>query len=512
MIIGYANRDAASSRTTLDDLFRRAGVRHADALGLIDPPNRANFAAGAPRRLTYAQADHAISALAARLRALGLQTDSVIALQLGNTVESVVALMGVLRAGMIAATLPLLWRKQEVVEALGRVSARAIVTASHIGQTGHAEIAMQAASELFPIRHVCAFGHDLPDGVVPLDDIFAPGQMDFVPPSSRPANAAAHVAVITFDIGTQGIAPVARNHVELIAGGLGPYLESGAALDANILSAISPGSFASIALSVMPWLLGGGTLELHHAFDPEVFAGQCRAQEPYGKGSGSIVLPGAVLGALADAGHLAGPTKTILALWRSPERLAASAPWHGEAALVDVASFGETGLIVGLRGPDGLPSPISYAGISAPRAAVGADMGVEALRTSAGTLALRGPAVPAHAYPPGAEKHRTVDALGFVDTGFACRLERDSQTLVITGPPGGITTIGGYRFRQSDIDAQVADADAQAVIVALPDAFLAQRLAGSAPDRAATAAKLQAVGSNPLIAGAFRPRGTANAA
>jgi acyl-CoA synthetase (AMP-forming)/AMP-acid ligase II len=67
-----------------------------------------------PRRLTYAEADRAISTLATKLRGLGLQTDAVVAIHLANTVDSVIALLGVLRAGMIAAPLPLLWRERGV--------------------------------------------------------------------------------------------------------------------------------------------------------------------------------------------------------------------------------------------------------------------------------------------------------------------------------------------------------------------------------------------------------------
>ena len=48
----------------------------------------------------------------AKLRGLGLQTDAVVAMQLPNTVESIVTFLGVLRAGMIAAPLPLLWRSR----------------------------------------------------------------------------------------------------------------------------------------------------------------------------------------------------------------------------------------------------------------------------------------------------------------------------------------------------------------------------------------------------------------
>ena len=70
---------AQGNRATFDDLFRRAGVRHADALALADPPNCESLTGRPPRQLTYAQADRAISALAGRLRGLGLQTDAVVA-------------------------------------------------------------------------------------------------------------------------------------------------------------------------------------------------------------------------------------------------------------------------------------------------------------------------------------------------------------------------------------------------------------------------------------------------
>jgi non-ribosomal peptide synthetase component F len=439
MILGepqQANGDGA----TLDDLFRRAGVRHADALALIDPPNAESITGGAPRRLTYAQADRAISAFATRLRGLSLQTDMVVALQLPNTVESVIALLGVLRAGMIAAPLPLLWRRQEIVAALSRIGAKAIVTSSHIGpaaqSTSFAEIAMQVAAELFPIRYICGFGRDLPDGVVPLDDVFDSGAAEFFQPSARPGQAAAHVAVITFDVGADGIIPVMRSHNELIAGGLAVFREAGMAEDATILATIPASSFAGIALTLMPWLLAGGTLALHHGFDPAVFAEQARVHD-----TSTVVLPGPTLAPLADADMLGDHIKNILALWRTPEQLAAAVPWQGAAALVDITSFGETGLLPVRRGPDGLPAPIPH------------------------------------------------DA--------------------IAGQSTGITSVGGYRFRQREVDAVVAAADPAAVIVALPDAHLGQRFAGSAPDGAALAAKLQALGVNALIAGAFRPRGNA---
>ena len=110
-------------RATLDDLLRRAAQRRPDAIALIDPPNRESFTDGQPRQLTYAQADRMVSAIAGRLRRMGLHTDAVVGIQIANTVESVLTLLGVLRAGLIAMPLPLLWRRAEAVAALSRVGA-----------------------------------------------------------------------------------------------------------------------------------------------------------------------------------------------------------------------------------------------------------------------------------------------------------------------------------------------------------------------------------------------------
>ena len=118
MIVGAAPLDDAE-RTTLDDLFRRAAVRNPDAVALADPDDRVHFTDGEPRQLTYAQADRIVWAIAARLRTLGLQTDAVIGVQLPNTVESILGVLGILRAGMIAAPLPLLHRAANCSSAAG---------------------------------------------------------------------------------------------------------------------------------------------------------------------------------------------------------------------------------------------------------------------------------------------------------------------------------------------------------------------------------------------------------
>ena len=86
MILGVPSPDGLAA-TTLDHMFRRVAARRPDALALVDPPNRESFTDGPPRRFTYAEADRIISAIASRLRDLGLQTDAIVGIQLPNTVE-----------------------------------------------------------------------------------------------------------------------------------------------------------------------------------------------------------------------------------------------------------------------------------------------------------------------------------------------------------------------------------------------------------------------------------------
>ncbi len=510
MILGDGNRLTETS-ATLDELFRRAGVRHPEALALTDPPNREVVTHGAPRKLSFAEADQAISALAVRLRGLGLQTDTVVAMQLPNTVESVIAFLGVLRAGMIAAPMPLLWRRHDIVAALRKIGAKAIITSARIGSVAHADIAMQAAVDLFSIRYVCSFGRDLPDGIVSLDDVFDVYSGGFFATPSRTGPAAAHIAAVTFGLDARGIIPIARNHAELMTGGLAVFHEAGIAADTLLLSTIPTGSFAGIALTILPWLLSGGALNLHHGFDPDTFAAQCRSLR-----RSVVVLPEAALDPLAAAGFLGDEVQTIIALSRAAERLALVGPWEGATSVVDVTSFGDIGLVAARRGADGVPAPLTHGLITAPYQTVGAITVIETARSDSGTLALRGPMVPSYAFPPGAERgqdaYLATDAASYVDTGFACRLDRATQTFIVTAPPPGTISIGGYRFHQREVDSLIGHADRDATVVTLPDADLGQRLAGATANRAALRAELQARGVNPLISGAFQPRGAPEAA
>jgi non-ribosomal peptide synthetase component E (peptide arylation enzyme) len=494
---------------TLDHLFRYAAMARADDIALIDPPNRATFTTGAPRALTYREADRAVTAIAARLRGLGLTTDNIVAMQLPNTVEGVLALLGVLRAGLVASPLPLLWRRADCAAAVTMVGARALIATARIGATDHGELAMYTAADAFTVGHVGLFGGG-DDGVVPLDDVFGENAPDFTP-LDRGKEAARDLAAVTWDVDPAGLLPVARSHVELMMAGFAIMLVGRFAAKTTILASLCLGSLAGIATTLATWLLARGTLVLHHPFDPAVMRDQILDHR-----CSLVILPGGLAVRCAEAGMFRdSAVDKVMAVWRTPERLAACLSWPASSpALMDVTVFGETGLFAAMRDADGKYADIRP-GVPPRSPDTQAPVLIEAARTLAGTLALRGPMVPLRPYPgavANADRRHDGDAYGFVDTGYPCRFAPGSGTLVVTGPPSGIVSVGGYRFVLAKLQEAVSRIEPGAMIAAFPDGLTGQRIAGNAAGREVLQDVLAQLGHSPLVVDAFRQRRSPDAA
>jgi hypothetical protein len=484
---------------TLDGLFRRLLARQPNAPALADPPDKPRVTGQPSQRLTFAQADRAITALSAHFVEAGLPANSVIAVQLPNTIEFVLTVLAAHRAGLVVALLPQLWRQAELTVALNRTGARAVVTMNRIDGVGHADLAMNAAVEAFSIRHVCGFGNDLPEGMACLDQVMAN------PPAAEASATqdGRRAAIISFDVTAEGFRAVPRTHLNLIAGGLAIFLESGVPQGATILSAFAPSSFAGIT-SLVTWLLSGGALALHHPFDADVLE-----QQIGGQTCDVLVTPAPLALRLAEAGMLSRTPalRHVIGLWRAPEQVASSSAWPAEAALTDVYLFGEAGLFGARRRNDGMPVPIRPGPQAGPRDADDASITGEILLTPKGTLALRGPMIPVAAYAPSASVSNSLIApppIDSVDTGYSARLDRTTGALCITAPPSGIMAVGGYRFLAHDLQEWAKRLGQGALLTALPDRLSGYRLAGRAQDNARAREALSELGLNPLMSEAFR--------
>ena len=206
------------------------------------------------------------------------------------------------------------------------------------------------------------------------------------------------------------------------------------------------------------------------------------------------ILPGSLVAQLAEARLFAPPhaPKNILAFWRAPERLtfSASMALARTSTLIDIPIFGEIGLCA-LRRTGSRPRP--YPGRKDPCAAGRPRRGDRGRyrahsRPARSALADRWRRTIRFRMPRGSagSYFKTGDD-GTLDTGFPCRADTETGGLVVTGPPAGLFSIGGYRFAMRDVQDVVSQADKEANVAALPDTFAGHRLAGHSKDRAADA-------------------------
>jgi hypothetical protein len=466
-----------AKNATLDALFRTNVARDPDGVSLQDPPDSGAVTGNPPRSLTYAQADRRIGALARLLHEIGIPEGGTVAIQLPNNADSVIAFLAVVRAGMVPAMLPLLWRRAECVAALSRAHATAILCCGRVGDFDHGQLALEIAAELFPIRAVAGFGRGLADGIVPIDEVA--GDM---PPSDE-IESFADIAAVTFDVGADGPVPVERNAIQILSAGLLIGRDAGAGRGAAILSTVPVSSYAGLSASLVPWLMSGGRLEFHHPFAPDILSRQIEEAD-------ILVLPDAVTLRLAETSLLgAGNLRAVISICRSPERFAAAAAWPlTELALVDVAAFGELAVLSALRPADGNPAPWPLRVRSADAESEIAQTYV----TSAGTLGIRG------ALAAGPD----------IDTGYACTMAPEQNAITVTAAPSGLANVGGYRFALRDLQHAIRMIDESSLIAALPQSLTGHRLAGHACDPAAMRQTLRDFGLGPLVTGAFRDRAT----
>jgi non-ribosomal peptide synthetase component E (peptide arylation enzyme) len=167
-----------SGPITTEGLLRRRARQKAEAITLIDPPNRQTLGHSASRQFTYGEADEAVDVLAAFFAALGLQPGDRVVMQLPNFI----ALLGAWRAGLTVAAIPMLWRATEIARVCDALEPTALIGCSRFAEDTPAETLRDVAASRLSVRFVLGFGDGLPDGVGSLDDVIGAGHAgDFTP-------------------------------------------------------------------------------------------------------------------------------------------------------------------------------------------------------------------------------------------------------------------------------------------------------------------------------------------
>lgn len=472
---------------SLDGLFRANAAARPDAIALVDPANRASFTDGTPLRLSYSAANERVERLSRRLISLGMPAGSVVAVQLPNISEAAISILAIFRAGMVAAPVPTLWRRSDLVAALTSVAPSALISLSRLHDERPAEFACEAAADLFHLSFPCAFGKDIPDGAIALDSDEALNGANAPLPPLRDPGA---VSLVTFDTDAHGFFATGRNDAQWLAAGLAAFLEAKIELGDTIVTTLPPNSLAAIAAAFVPWLLSGGTLELIHGHAPELVGAAG------GSGRSHFIGPAAALPEVA--GQRQFPFVSCMAVHRGPLRHELNLSSLPSERIVDFHSFGETAVIALLRDVGGQARPIPLGGISAPSASVGAPIVIEA-RLTEGHIWLRGPMIPRQQFPSAAASPRLRhDADGFVRTGIRCHVDGNGGLIVDAGPDR-VVSIGGLRFGLDDLRSRFSACGDDIKVTAIDDSLLGQRLHIEAANPDATIKALKAAGHSPLV-------------
>lgn len=464
---------------TLMDLFEGWATRQPEKLALADPPNRSEITDGPPHRMTYAQLAATIRNLTYVFRSLQLENGDVIAFQLPNTVEQVIVILAAVECGLIVSPLPLLWREHEFRTALPLIGPKVLLTSSNISDRDHAELMCTAAAENLTIRAVLSFGAEVPDGVVGLDAIFTDAdiaeELGEIP-DNLPSDAN-DVATVCW-VGDDALkpCPVPRSHNQWIAAGMMNLLECDIDGNSIILSPYPMTGIVPIGALLVPWLLSGATLCLHHPFDLPVFAQQLRSETVT-----ITALPPAVIDLLKAEGEFdsdgaASSLQTLTCVWPGPV-LPKDAEEHAADLMipvVDVRMLGEMAYISKKRVAGERPAQLEHGELTYPtyksggavlmetrvKGGISSNDKVASLLT--GDLMIKSPMMFDAYYPPAIdgvdEPLIAKDSQGFINTGFRCLLTGTSSPKVdIIRKNSNVIFYGGLSVSANELDQLYAE-------------------------------------------------------
>jgi acyl-CoA synthetase (AMP-forming)/AMP-acid ligase II len=476
----------------IGDLFDAAVRAHPERLALADAPNRAEFVDGAPRRLTWREVDAEAARLAAGLLAIGVGKDDVLCVQLPNCVELVLAYVACLKLGAIITPVPVQYREHELRHVLGHSGARVFLTAERIGRHRHGDMARGMAGGF---RAVTA---------APQGDAGRLGD---------PGTGANEVFTLCWTSGTEGVPKgVPRSHNEWLSIPDTMIASAGLEPGAHLLNPFPLVNMAGIAGLLLPWLILGGRLALHHPFKLDVFLEQWRAesieytvaapailtmlaQDPkllegidVGRiraiGSGGGTVPEWTVRALAERGIAVvnyfgsneGASLTSCALdLPNPAERAAHFPRFGAAGL-------EWKLPVSRRVRTRLVDPASGAEVASP--------GVP------GELRVKGPAIFSGYWRAPELTARAFDEAGWYRTGDLFEIAGERGHLYrFVGRLKDIIVRGGFNISAEELEALLLAHPAvrEAAVVGYPDDRLGERVCAVVAPRAGASVDLPAL-------------------
>lgn len=341
---GAAPAEVPLRRTGLCALMAATARRHPARVALVDAADKAAWSGRPAMTWTYGAAAEIVARLAGGLRAWRLAPGSRIGLALPGSTEGLVAHLAVEAAGHVPCLLPATWDEDQFAAGIEAAGVSAVLTQARLGTESPAERLCRAAVRYFGLRYLAAFGPDVPDGVINLDEMVLDRR-------GGPVAAETGGGLISFvggdphrPVHRPGDALLAAVAVHLIAARVGP--------GERILSLVAPGDLRGVVTGLGAALVAGASLETLPVFDGAALGAALLRPVPT-----HLVAPAFLEPALARAA-LPDTLRTIGFAHRAPARFTGrslrTAFARGRVAVVDVVALDEDVVLSGTRGRDDL--------------------------------------------------------------------------------------------------------------------------------------------------------------
>lgn len=477
---------------TLADLFFANAAKHPDRLALVDAPNRADFAFGYPRRLTYAELAADVERLAGALVAAGIGKDDVIVIQLPNVSEFVALYFAAATIGAIVSPVAVQYRSHELAVMFGIVEPKAFICGTRMHHADHLGVVRPLLGDGIRLMTV---GTDAPADAL---DLSAETPRPDLLAEHRAANPvdADDVFTICWTSGTTGVPKgVPRSHNHWVGIAPGTYTTSRLQDGDVMLNPFPLINMASIGGVTMSWLRVAGTMVLHHPFDPQVYLAQIATERP-----SFTIAPPAVLNMLLQNEALL--SKVDLTSLRTigsgsaPLAPAMVAGYQERLNLPVINIFGSNEGMSLITGADDVPDPVERASYFPGRLDLVPYFGSEPARIMHWRLVppeggdpITAEAVPGELQIQGAAvfegywkaPEQTAAAFtedGFFRTGDLFQIEQGGRFLRFVGRCKDLIIRGGVNISPEEIDQLLGGHPllAEACVFAVPDPVLGEKI------------------------------------
>lgn len=425
------------------------------------------------RRLTYAELGKLVDRCAANLRRLGVKPGDVVAIQLPNWWEFVVASLACVRVGAAANPIVHILREREVRYMVEFAESKVFIVPSVFRGFDYAAMARSIQSAVTSLKHVIVVGEEGPDG---FEEALLSGTEAIPYQAQSPALGPDDLLVLMYTSGTTG-EPKGVMHTSNTVNGNALRFAQGLGLNGeDVFFAATPvGHMTGYAIFVLLPIMLGGTLVLQDVHEPHRGV---RIMEEEGVTFSAGATP--FLSDLVDCAISDGIRPHCLRRFYCagapiPPVLVQRA-WN-ELKLTVSSVWGMTEVIAGTMTE---PELAERAWTTDGRALPGIEVkvvdesGGELPRGEAGRLMVRGASLFC-GYLKRPEYYK-VDADGWFDTGDLARMDAEGYVR-ITGRTKELLIRGGENVPVIEVENVLLEhpAIAAIAIVGMPDARLGER-------------------------------------